>query len=374
MTATTLHLAGLPAAIPPVLAAGAWFKNAVCGVRGGEARLSPVVGDLNTPEACVGHEREAEKLLSWLGAPAIIAHDLHPDFHSSRHAVELAVRLGVPAIGVQHHHAHIAAVCAEHGQLGPVIGLALDGVGLGTDNTPWGGELLRVDGAGFDRLGHLAPLALPGGDRAAREPWRMAAAVLHDLGRGDEVAGRYAGEPAVSTVLTMLERVINCPRTSSAGRLFDAASGLLGLCLKMEMDAEAAIKLEQAATRSIEASGWPTPTAMAWTLADGVLDFRPLLGAMADEVDAARGAALFHATLVAGLAEWAARACTEAGIRTVALGGGCFFNRLLSSGLRAELERRGLTALTPVKLVPGDAGLALGQAWVALHSLIKREY
>ena len=149
--------------MPAVLAAGAWFKNAVCAVRAGEARLSPVVGDLNTPEACVGHERETDALLAWLGKPELIAHDLHPDFHSSRHAVELAARLGVPALGVQHHHAHIAAVCAEHGHEGPVIGLALDGVGLGTDNTPWGGELLRVDGALFDRLGHLAPVALPGG-------------------------------------------------------------------------------------------------------------------------------------------------------------------------------------------------------------------
>ncbi len=355
---------------PPVLAAGAWFKNALCAARDGVARMSPVVGDLNTPEACVAHEAAATELLDWLGRPAAVAHDLHPDFHSSRHAADLATELGVEAIAVQHHHAHIASVCAELGHDGPIIGLALDGVGLGTDGTPWGGELLHVDGARFERLGHLEPLALPGGDRAAREPWRMAAAVLHDLGRDAEIAHRYADEPAAATVVTMLERNINCPRTSSAGRLFDAASGLLGLCLRMEMDAEAAIKLEQAATARIAAADWPVPMAGGWQQGvDGRLDLRPLLGRLADEGDAAIGAALFHATLVAALAEWAIRSAERAKLDVVALGGGCFFNRLLSAGLRRELEAAGLTVLAPQRLVPGDAGLALGQAWIAMHSL-----
>ncbi len=372
MSAAVIPLAGHFAGAAPVLAAGAWFKNALCGVSAGEARMSRVVGDLNTPEACIGHEAEADALLTWLGTPVAIAHDLHPDFHSSRHAAGLAARLGATAVPVQHHHAHIASVCAEHGHYGPVIGLALDGVGLGTDNTPWGGELLRVDGARFERLGHLTPLALPGGDRAAREPWRMAAAVLHDLGRGAEVAARYPDEPAVATVLAMLDKKLNCPRTSSAGRLFDAASGLLGLCLKMDMDAEAAIKLEQAATRRIEAGGWPQAMADGWRLDAGVLDLRPLLGELSGSSDAEQGAALFHATLVAALAAWTTRACAAVGIETVALGGGCFFNRLLATGLRHELEALGLRVLAPIKLVPGDAGLALGQAWVALHTLENR--
>jgi len=367
MSVGTLSLPASLASAPPVLAAGAWFKNALCGVKGGEACMSRVVGDLNTPEACIAHEQEADTLLAWLGTPAAIAHDLHPDFHSSRHAAGIAARLGVTAVPVQHHHAHIAAVCAEHAECGPVIGVALDGVGLGIDNTPWGGELLRVDGGRFERLGHLASLALPGGDRAAREPWRMAAAVLHDLGRGDEVPARYPDQPAVPTVLAMLAKQLNCPRTSSAGRLFDAASGLLGLCLKMEMDAEAAIKLEQAATRRIEADGWPQAMRPGWSLDNGVLDLRPLLGELARQRDAEQGAALFHATLVAALGDWTQRACSAAGIETVALGGGCFFNRLLAGGLRRELEARGLCVLAPIRLVPGDAGLALGQAWVALH-------
>ena len=369
MTGIRLELAPGSIPAPPVFAAGAWFKNAVCGIRGNEARVSRVVGDLNTPEACVGHEAEAEAMLDWLGVPVAIAHDLHPDFHSSRQAAEMAARFGVPAVPVQHHHAHIASVCAEHGWRAPVIGLALDGVGLGTDNTPWGGELLKVDGVRFERLGHLRPLALPGGDRAALEPWRMAAAVLHDLGRGGEVTVRYSDEPGAATVLAMLEKNLNCPRTSSAGRLFDAASGLLGLCRRMQMDAEGAIKLEQAATERIACDGWPAPMADAWRIEDGVLDLSPLLGALADEVEAGRGAALFHATLAAALADWSMRACERAAIDTLAIGGGCFFNRLLSARLRDLLETVGIRVLAPRNLVPGDAGLALGQAWVALHTL-----
>jgi hydrogenase maturation protein HypF len=146
--------------------------------------MSRVVGDLNTPEACIAHEAEADGPVGLAGHAGGDRPRPASGFPFLAPCRRLAARLGATAVPVQHHHAHIAAVCAEHGQRGPVIGLALDGVGLGTDNTPWGGELLRVEGARFERFGHLAPLALPGGDRAAREPWRMAAAVLHDLGRG----------------------------------------------------------------------------------------------------------------------------------------------------------------------------------------------
>ena len=188
-----------------------------------------------------------------------------------------------------------------------------------------------------------------------------------------EIIGtRYADEPGAATVLAMLEKNLNCPRTSSAGRLFDAASGLVGLCRKMEMDAEAAIRLEQAATRRIDATGWPEPAADGWRLVDGVLDLRPLLVQLADMAYAEQGAALFHATLVAALAHWAERACVESGLDTVVFGGGCFFNRLLSSGLRGAVEARGLRVLAPIQLVPGDSGLALGQAWVALHWMENR--
>ncbi|MDX9738481.1 MAG: carbamoyltransferase HypF, partial [Azonexus sp.] len=158
----------------PVLATGAWFRNTLCATAQGEAWLTSCVGDLRDVAACTAHEALAQALLAALPeAPCAIAHDLHPDFHSTRCAQKLASQLGVPLFAVQHHHAHIAAVCAEHDYAGPVLGLALDGVGLGTDGTAWGGELLRVDGGRWQRLGHLRCLALPGGDKAAQEPWRM---------------------------------------------------------------------------------------------------------------------------------------------------------------------------------------------------------
>ncbi|MDK9726520.1 MAG: carbamoyltransferase HypF [Sterolibacteriaceae bacterium MAG5] len=369
MAAPESILVSLVRSGPPAFAAGAWFKNAVCAVRGDQAAVSAAVGDLNTPEACQGHDAATKALLDWLGEkPAIVACDLHPDFHSSREAARLAHELGVPLLPVQHHHAHIASICAEHGVEGPVLGLALDGVGLGTDDKPWGGELLRVHGAHFERLGHLRPIALPGGDKAAREPWRVAAAVLHALGRSGEIAERYADEAGAPTIVAMLDKGLNSPETSSAGRVFDAAAGLLGINRRMAFEAQAAIDLEAAARRHIDAHGWPTPLDYVIE-ADSRLDLLPALGRLTEETDADTGAARFHATLVAAMAEWATRAAVRTGIATVACGGGCFLNKLLVAGLREKLPAAGLTMLEATRLSPGDAGLALGQAWIAQRSL-----
>ena len=358
------HIIELDHAVPCVLAMGAWFKNTICITRGRQAFISKCVGDLDTPEACLEHERSARALLDWLGEkPQVIAHDLHPDFHSSRFAAQLAAELDVPLIAVQHHHAHIASVCAEHGVNEPVLGLALDGVGLGTDGTAWGGELLRVAGAQFERTGHLRPMPLPGGDKAAQEPWRMAAAVLHESGRGGEIVHRYADEPAAATVMSMLLRDFNCPRTSSMGRVFDSVAGLLGICHKMEFEAQAAIALEQAATRYSVIQAAMTN---GWRLSpEGELDLLPVLNVLADMQDAEQGAALFHATLVEAIADWIAQATQQTGITVIACGGGCFFNKLLSAGLRERLDAMGVRMLTSKKLLPGDTAIALGQAWVA---------
>jgi len=362
--------------LPDVLALGAWLKNAACRLSAGEPLMSAVHGDLGDSQACIALEASVAALLNDTPRPvAAVAHDLHPDFFSTRVALRLAAELGVPAFGVQHHHAHIAAVMAEHRLQQPVIGLALDGVGLGSDGQAWGGELLRVDVQGYRRLGHLHPLGLPGGDVAAREPWRMAASALHALGRADEIEARFAaavGAASTRGVRQLLEKRVQCPPTSSTGRWFDAAAAALGLSLKQTQEAEAAIALEQAATRWL-AAGREPPINAAPSAVDeqGVLDLRPLLASLFDTPPSAteEAAAGFHAALAAALASWAASAAERFDIGTVCLGGGCFFNSLLTTRVTQHLEHRGLLVLRPLQYSCGDAGLALGQAWVAAHRL-----
>jgi hydrogenase maturation protein HypF len=189
--------------------------------------------------------------------------------------------------------------------------------------------------------------------------------VLHEVGRNAEIDARFQ-EAGADIVATMLERAINCPRTSSMGRVFDAAAGLLGICAHMKFESQAAIFVEQAATRYIEIHGWPQPMANGWTIGmDGRLDLLPVLASLDLAADVDQAAARFHATLVAGLADWVMRAAESSGLTTLAWGGGCFLNSLLSFGLRKNLEQRGLTVLAPVRLSPGDASIAVGQAWVA---------
>jgi hydrogenase maturation protein HypF len=404
-----------------VLALGAWLKNAACLLEpDGTAVWSPLHGDLGAPEACMALAGSADGFLQYCdGQLDAVAHDLHPDFFSTQLAQSLAHDLEVPAIAVQHHHAHLAVVLAEQAQLGqaisgPVVGLALDGVGLGSDGTAWGGELLLLDGATCTRLGHLQPLHLPGGDTAAREPWRMAAAVLHALGRGDEIATRFGqqvGDAQASGVAQMLARGLNCPVTTSTGRWFDAAAAALGLCLKQDDEAQAAIALEQAATRWLAGNADPVlDEALAPVIASGGtaagadsspagtscdpvhIDLRPLLSRLFEMGDNAgvgpaastntaatddtananivgAGAALFHLTLADALARAAITAARQAGSDHVLLGGGCFFNQLLTERISRQIEAAGLQVLKPVTVSCGDAGLALGQAWVAQQQL-----
>jgi hydrogenase maturation protein HypF len=350
---------------PSVLACGAWLKNTVCVTRGNEAHVSQLIGDLGTPEACQILEQTVARLCAELDVqPELVAHDLHPDFFSTQFALNFATQRGLPVIAVQHHHAHIAALCAEHGISEPVLGLALDGVGLGTDGTPWGGELLRVAGADFQRIGHLAPLAMPGGDRAAIEPWRMAAAVLFQLGRSDRIAQRFPKQAGVATIATMLQRGLNCPTTSSMGRLFDAAAGLLGVSEVQEFEAQAAIALQSLA----EQHGAVAPLADGYRIdANGALDFLPLLAVLADCKDTAYGAALFHDTLADVLAEWVGLASFRLKISKVALGGGCFHNAILLRRLTDNLVGRGLHVLVARQALSDDSAISLGQAWVAMQ-------
>jgi len=354
---------------PDVLALGGVFKNTLCFTRRELAFLSPHIGDLDHVATCLALEEAVGHLLHILEVqPKAVAHDKHPDFFSTRLALQLGEAWNVPTIAVQHHHAHIGAVLAEHGIQEPVLGLALDGVGLGDDGTAWGGELLNVSGGRYDRLGHLRTLAMPGGDRAAREPWRMAASALHRLGRGNEIAVRFADQPGADIVAQMLDRQARTPMTSSLGRWFDAAAGMLGVQPRMSFEGQAAMRLEGLAASYGQVSTSPLHEIC---LEDGmsVLDLSPLLQRLSAEGNAGRGAAIFHAGLIAALADWVEQSAQTIGLRVIACGGGCFLNALLQRGLRQALDERGLTMLEAQAVPPGDGGLSLGQAWVAQAQL-----
>ena len=359
----------LPYTGPSILACGAWLKNTVCLTRGNEAFVSQHIGDLDHAGARQMLDETVDHLCHILDVqPQAVAHDLHPDFYSTQFAQAYALQHGLPLFAVQHHHAHIAAICAEHQVTEPVLGLALDGVGLGADGSAWGGELLRVDGTSCHRLGHLASLTMPGGDRAARESWRMAAAVLFEMNRADEIVQRFPKQAGAGMVVGMLQRQLNCVATTSMGRWFDAAAALLGVNEIQGYEGQAAMLLEGLA----EQHGKVAPLAEGYTINENeILDFRPLLSALADCKEVTYGAALFHSTLAAGLISWVLRAAQQSNISYVALGGGCFLNKLLSEALIEGLSVHGLRALTAQQLPPNDGGISLGQAGVALQSIEK---
>lgn len=353
----------LPFAVPPVLACGAWLKNTLCVTQDRNALITPVIGDLDSAQVRTKVDETVLRMCQIMNMqPEVVAHDLHPDFYSTQFACRYAARFDLPLIAVQHHHAHIAAICAEHGVSETVMGLALDGVGLGLDEMPWGGELLRVEGENFERLGHLATLAMPGGDRAAREPWRMAAAALFQLGHADEILLRFPKQAAVNTVVSMLQRNLNCPATSSMGRLFDAAAGLLGINEVQSHEAQAAIQLQMLA----ESYGDVAALEGGYHItSDNILDFSPLLAWLTQCKDVSYGAAIFHSTLAAGLAEWVTQAASKCHCSLIALGGGCFHNELLMRLLNQHLAENKLTILSARRLPPNDSAISLGQAWIA---------
>lgn len=370
----------LPQASPArVLALGAYLKNRACLIDGDQVSWSPVHGDLGDAASRLALEQSVQRLKGAASGPVhAVAHDLHPDFYSTRLALALAAQWQVPAIAVQHHRAHCAVVMAENGLSAPVIGLALDGMGLGDDGQAWGGEVLLVGDAASghvsQRLAHLAPLAMPGGDMAAREPWRLAAAVLHALGCGDQIEAHFAplvGAQPARLVRTLLQRGLQCPASTSAGRWFDAAAAALGLITRQASEAEAAMALEACAQEWLKRH--PDFT-QPWTS----LDLLPLFGELfalgiQGRAAQARGAAMFHLALANALAHHAALQARRHATRTVVLGGGCCANRILNQALTFALARHGLRVFQPLRAGCGDAGLALGQAWAAAHALQAQE-
>ena len=345
---------------PSVLATGADLKNTVTLTRGREAFVSQHIGDLDDRETIRFRNETIAHLRSILAIePEFAACDLHPDFQSTRSAEAT----GLPCARVQHHLAHVAAVAAEHDLKGPVLGVALDGQGYGTDGAPWGGELIALDGAAWERVGWLEPLALPGGDRAAREPWRMGVAMLARLGRLDAVERFFPDAPHAARLAQSLARGARFPMTTSLGRLFDAAAALAGVCLEQRYEGQAAMEFEALVVT-------PRASEKLWRTEAARLDMAPLMAAIVDNRLRGREAAeLFHGALVGALDEWIAAAAAARGLTRVALGGGCLMNKVLADGLGPRLRARGLETYWPRAVPANDGGVSLGQAAFALARL-----
>ncbi len=352
-----------------ILAVGAELKNTVAVAAGGTVVASHHLGDLEHPSAFAAFEKAIAQLLALTGVePEVVAHDLHPEYLSTKWALEG----DRPTFGVQHHHAHVASCLVDHGRTGPVLGLAFDGLGFGADGGLWGGEFLVADLRSFERVAHLRPVALPGGAAAVREPWRMALAWVA-LAIGEEAAislgpsldGRWAA------VLALTSRPLT-PRTTSGGRLFDAIAALAGLRSAATYEGQAAVALEAAARsfvddgpRALDDGSWvgdaPVAGGEPWVLDPSELVGDALAGRLAGTEPAAI-ASSFHRRLAAGLSLTASSLARRNGLTAVALTGGVFQNTLLTNLIAAALTESGLEVLIHRRVPPNDGGISIGQA------------
>ena len=359
--------------LPPILAVGAHLKNSIALSVGRQVFLSQHIGDLDTPEACAAFERViADFLRLYEVEPLAIAHDLHPDYFSTQWARQAADSSPVELVPVQHHHAHLASCLAENEVEGPALGVIWDGTGYGPDGTVWGGEFLWGDAAGFERVAHLRTFRLPGGEVAVKEPRRAALGVLWEhfgpeVFEWEHLAPVVDFSPSERRLLQrMLERGVNSPLTSSAGRLFDAVAALVGLRQEIRFEAQAAMMLEYAVDEAVTdayplpMTQYPIPNTQSL-----VLDWGPLLEALLADlrlgVPVGVMAARFHNALVEGIVA-VARAV---GAERVALSGGCFQNRILLERAYRRLTEAGIRVYVHQRIPPNDGGIALGQVAVA---------
>ena len=357
----------LPLTATPLLACGAELKSTFCLAEGSRAWVAPHIGDLRNWETLRSFRTLIEHFEALFDVvPGVVAHDLHPDYMSTAYAL---ARDGVRLVGVQHHHAHLAAVLAEHGELGPALGVIYDGSGLGEDGTAWGGELLAGDLRRVRRVGHLLPVALPGGDAAVREPWRMACAWLLASFDGEAacpppIAARV-GRERWEQVAALVRSGVASPTTTSMGRLFDAVAALCGIRMSVTEEGRAAVELEGAAACA-EHAAYPL------AVLDGEivrLDARETVRAIVEDVRKGVAPALISARFHNGVAEATARAVAllaeREGLATAVLGGGVFQNRLLLERCSSAITRHGLRVLSARRLPPNDGAISYGQAAVA---------
>ena len=374
------------AAAPELLALGGELKNTLCLLRAAQAVPSQHLGDLGNAATSDEFEKAIGLYLDiYRLRPELLVVDAHPDYRSRRHGEQWSARAGIALLTAQHHHAHVASALAENGRAPhapPVLGVVLDGLGYGSDGTLWGGEFLLADYRDCRRLGHLAATALPGGTRAMVEPWRNAwAQIERAVGTGSFLArwghlefGRWLAGKPLATLESMLRHGLNCPTSSSCGRLFDAVAAVLGICRDgIGYEGQAAIELEAlAADARGETAGYAFATRSG---ADPrVLDPAPLWEQLF--ADLGRGvarsvvAARFHHGLAAAVADLAGQLAAAHALDTVALSGGVFQNRLLLDGVAGRLRSAGLAVLAQRDVPANDGGLSLGQAAIgAAHSL-----
>ncbi len=364
--------------LPDLLGVGAHLKSAIALSRGGRLFMGQHIGDLETPLALEAFDRSVADLQRLYEArPIAIAHDRHPDYLSTRWALGSAGP--IPLVAVQHHHAHLASCLADNAHPGPALGVTWDGTGLGDDGSIWGGEFLVGDAAEVHRVAHLRRFRLPGGDAVAREPRRSALSLIWSLHGPAAMSGRTLapleslGEASVSMIARMLDRGLNAPITTSAGRLMDGIASLCGLAQVSTFEGHAAMALEREAWRHTdreEAGAYPLPLRRA--VEPWVLDWGPLVESLLD--DLAHGIPSSHAAarVLSALAGGIVEVARHAGIPTVALTGGCFQNRWLLEEVERRLCKEGFIVLRHRRIPPNDGGIAAGQVMVAAARLARQ--
>jgi hydrogenase maturation protein HypF len=354
--------------VPAVLACGAELKNTICLTKGDKAFLSQHIGDLENMatldffKLTVAH---LERILEI--QPELIACDMHPDYLSTRYANE---QVKIPVIEVQHHHAHIVSCMAEHKLEGAVIGLAFDGTGYGPDGTIWGGEVLVAEARQFERVAHLTEMPMPGSSAAIKEPWRMALSYLHATFENDlaELALpllRHIEPQKISIIVEMIEKGVNCPQTSSLGRLFDAVAAIAGLRQRINFEGQAAMELEMLADGHSD-----TIYDLQWTEQAPVKILpQPIIRGVVHDIQSGMSpgaiSAKFHQTLTVLFGEVCAIIRRSHDLNRVVLSGGCFQNSLLLGGLIEQLQTRNFEVYAHQQIPANDGGIALGQALVA---------
>lgn len=348
-----------------VLALGAELKNTFCVLRGSHAFIGQHIGDMESTGELEHFEESLSTVLRLFGLePEVVAHDLHPDYLTTGMAQEFKM----PTVGVQHHHAHVVSCMADNGVSGEVIGVAWDGTGYGTDGTVWGGEFLVCDESSFSRVAHLYRYPMPGSDRCIYRLYRMVYGVMSELFETPEAAlerllARFdVAEAEAESLLFQLKGGVNCPITSSAGRLFDAVAAIVGLRSEASYDGQAACELEAVATAARESYDFDLDTgAEPW-----VIDTRPTVRQILVDVESGREAAAvagkFHATMAAAIVDTCEALAERSGLSRVALSGGVFQNELLTGWVLEGLRARGLTPLLHRRVPCNDGGISLGQA------------